>query len=1036
MKNSFFKGLIFFSFLLISLSAWSQTIQGIITDETNSPLPGVSVYVFNTTFGTASDLDGKYQLDIPSGEITGDSVTIVYSFVGFKEERRRIPNKPLLTITLNISLKEDIAMLDEFVVVGYGVQRKSDITGAVSTIKTNEITDQPITRIDQALQGKAAGVQVSTTSGQPGENIKVRIRGIGTINSNDPLYIIDGVPTQDISGIINSEDIESMTVLKDASSAAIYGSRAGNGVVIIKTKKGKEGKPSFSYNFYGGIQTHGNLTEMTNNDDYIEIYNEAANADERETIPDEIRPQLSNTDWMSEIFRPAIMQNHQLSVSGGNDRTSYIVSGGYQQQEGIILNSDYERINFKTSISTILAKWVTLGTNVNISYSKQDLIGSSGDGYGGNGGSAVRYALFRTPAIPVYEADGSYSDLPNFEGYTRAQLNTWFGDGYNPVGLANKFDWTLQTYRMFGNVYAEFSILKDLKFKTDLGVDVSMSDEKRFNENWGTDGRINSPNTLSVGSGTGFTYNWTNTLNYTKTFHEKHNFIFLVGTEAIKNESHGHVGNDRDFPDQSPNMRYLGNGLALNKSASEYASGWALFSVFGRVNYNYNNRYLAEGVIRYDGSSRFSPENRWGAFYAGSLGWNIHNETFMKDLDWLNQLKLRVSVGQSGNQEIGLYNYLSVIDDGFNYPFSNNLNYGYAVSSLGNENTTWETTTTYDIGLDLAFLDDRLTFITDYYWRYTTDMLIPVPLPPSGGAANPPYVNAGEVLNRGLELELYWREERSNFNYEIGGNFSTLHNEVMSLSNGQPIAAGRIDNGVYATLTEEGYPIGSFYLYEMEGIFQNELDIFTHANQGTDIEPGDVKFKDQNGDGYINELDRKHVGSPIPKFIYGMTANLAYKGFDLSLFIQGVSGNDIYMQVYQDIEGFYRGFNVTQRYFDNRWTGEGSSDEYPRASWTGSTNNKKPSTRFLASGSYARLKNVTLGYNFKLGQNSSVKSMRVYFSVQNLLTITKYPGLDPEMYESNNLNGESVKNADLASGIDWGTYPVSRIYTIGFNILF
>jgi TonB-linked SusC/RagA family outer membrane protein len=1036
MNKGFLSGLAFLSFLLISHSSWSQTIKGVITDETNSPLPGVSVYVLNTTFGTASDLDGKYQLDIPAGEVAGDSATIVYSFVGFKGEQRRILNKPNTTVTIDLKLKEDIATLEEFVVVGYGVQRKSDVTGAISTIKTNEITDQPITRIDQALQGKAAGVQVSTTTGQPGENIKVRIRGIGTINSNDPLYIVDGVPTKDISGILNTEDIESMTILKDASSAAIYGSRAGNGVILITTKKGISGKPTFSYNFYGGIQTHGSLTKMADNDEYIKIYNEAALADDRETIPDGIRPQLSNTDWISEIFRPALIHNHQFSVSGGNDRSTYFFSGGYQKQEGIMLNSDYERINFKTSLTTELSRWVTAGTNINLSFTNQNLIGSSGDGYGGNGGSVSRYAFFRTPAIPVYEDDGSYSDIPAFDGYSRAQLINWFGDGYNPVGLAEKYDWALKTYRMFGNIFAEFSIMENLKFKTDLGIDVTFADEKRFNENWGTDGRINSPNTLSVGSGTGFTYNWTNTLNYTKVFNEKHNLNFLVGTEALKNQSHGQVGTDRNFPDQSQSMRYLGNGLALNKGAYESASGWALLSGFARVNYNYNNRYLAEGVIRYDGSSRFSPENRWGAFYAGSLGWNIHNEAFMKNLYWLNQMKLRLSVGQSGNQEIGLYNYLSVVSDGYNYPFSNNLNYGYAVSSLGDENTTWETTTTYDIGLDLAFLDDKLTFITDYYWRYTTDMLIPVPLPPSGGDANPPFVNAGEVLNRGLELELFWREERGSFKYEIGGNFSTLHNEVLSLSNGKPIAAGRIDNGVYATLTEEGHPIGSFYLYEMEGIFQNELDIFTHAYQGPGIEPGDVMFKDQNGDGIINEQDRTHVGSPIPRYMYGLTTNLAYKGFDLSLFIQGVAGNDIYMQVYQDIEGFYRGFNVTERFYENHWTGEGSTDEYPRASWIGASNNKKASTRFLESGSYVRLKNLTVGYNFKTAENSTVKTMRIYVSAQNLFTITKFPSLDPEMYESNNLNGEDVQNADLAAGIDWGTYPLSRIYTLGFNIVF
>ena len=1039
MVKNLLKGLALLSFLFISLTSWSQTIKGVVADEKNIPLPGVSVYVINTTVAAITDIDGKYLLDIPQGKVTGDSATIVYSFIGFRTQQRRILNKPGTVVTADIVLKVEASTLNELVVVGYGVQKKSDVTGAISTIKTSEIIDQPITRIDQALQGKAAGVQVSATTGQPGESIKVRIRGIGTINGSDPLYIVDGIPTKDISGIISPEDIESFTVLKDAASAAIYGSRAGNGVVIITTKKGAagiSGKPSFSYSFYGGIQTYAHLTPMCNTDEYLKIYNEAATNDGRETIPDSIRPQLSNTNWLKEIFRPAVIMNHEFSVSGGNNNTNYFVSAGYQKQDGILLNSAYQRVNFKTSITTKLANWVSIGTNMNLAYTTQDLVGSSGDGYGGNGGSAVRYALFRTPPVPVYEADGSYSDLPNFKGYSTAQLNTWFGDGYNPVGLLEKYDWRMQTYRMFGDIFAEFTIIKDLKLKTDLGLDLTTTDEKRFNENWGTDGRINSPNSLSVGSGTGFTYNWTNTLNYTKTFNKKHILTALVGTEAIKNQFHQQVGTDRNFPDQSPNMRYLGNGLVLNKGAYESASGWALLSAFARVNYNYDNRYLAEGVIRYDGSSRFSPNYRWGAFYSGSLGWNINREAFLKDVSWLDQMKLRASVGQTGNQEIGLYNYLSIVSDGYNYPFNNNLNYGYAVSSLGNTITTWETTTTYDLGLDLAFLNNRLSFTTDYYWRYTTNMLIPVPLPPSGGDANPPWVNAGKVLNRGLELEATWREEKGGFKYELEGNFSTLHNEVLSLSNGRPISAGRIDDGLYATYTEVGYPIGSFYLYEMEGIFQNATDIYSHAYQGPNIKPGDVKFKDQNGDSKIDEKDRIHVGSPIPKYMYGFTANLGWKGFDLSVFIQGIAGNDIYMQVNQDIEGFYRGFNVTQRYYDNRWTGDGTSNEYPRASWIGAANNKKASTRFLASGAYTRLKNVTIGYNFKLSENSSVKSMRVYFSVQNLLTITKYPGLDPEMYNSDNLSSEPIKNADLAAGIDWGTYPVSRIYTLGFNIRF
>ncbi len=1023
-------------FLLAILSSNAQTITGKITDQESNELPGVSIYLKGTTIGTTSDFNGNYILTIKQSDVTGDSITVVYSFIGFKTQEYMSFADPEAKIIRDVVLQEEAEMMQELVVVGYGVQRKSDVTGAISSIKTNEIVSLPVISVDQVLQGKAAGVQVSQTSGAPGEQIKVRIRGLGTINNNDPLYIIDGVPTKNVSDIINPDDIESMTVLKDAASAAIYGSRAGNGVIIIKTKKGVAGKTRFSFNAYVGLQTHGKLTPMCNTGEYLSIFNEAAANDGRDPIPEDIYPQLSNTNWLNEIFQPAVMQNYQMTVSGGDEKSNFLIGGGYMQQEGIILNSDYKRLNFRTAISTRVADWVRVGTNLNFSYSQREIIGASGDGYGGNGGSVIRYAYFRTPPVPVYEPNGEYSDLPMFEGYDRAKLNTWFGDGYNPVGLANKYDWTADRYRLFGNIFADFKIIEGLDFRTDFGVDLPITAEKRFNENWGTDGRINSPNSMTRGMKTAFTWNWTNTLTYQKTFNEKHHTTFLGGIEAIRNGFHEQVGTDRDFPDQASYLRYLGNGLSLYKGADEFATGWSLFSVFARVNYNFDNKFIIEGVIRADGSSRFTPENRWGLFYSGSAGWNIHNMDFMQNLTWISQLKPRVSIGQTGNQEIGLYNYLSLVGDGYNYPIGGTSNFGYAVTSFGNINTTWETTTMFDVGIDLAFLDNRLTVITDYYWRYTTDMLIPVPLPPSGGDAYPPFINAGEVINRGFEFELFWREKKGNFNYEVGGNFATLYNKVLKLSGGRPIGAGRVDSGVFATLTEEGQSIGSFYLYEMEGIFQNEFDIFTHAYQGPNIEPGDVKFKDQNGDGKIDENDRTHVGSPLPKFTYGLTGNFSWKGFELSLFFQGVYGNEYYMQVNHDIEGFYRGFNVTKRIYDNHWTGDGSTDEYPRVSWDGASNNKKASTRFLEPASYCRLKNLTVGYNFNMKEGSALTSVRLYFSAQNLLTFTKYPGLDPEMYESNNLAGETVKNVDLAAGIDWGTYPTPRIYTLGINLNF
>jgi len=1020
----------------ITLTANSQTITGKITDQGGMELPGVSIYLKGTTIGTTSDVFGDYTLIIGAEDATGDSITVVYSFIGFTTQEFKTPADAEATITRNVLLLEEAEMMKELVVVGYGVQRKSDVTGAISSIKTQDIVNLPVISVDQALQGKAAGVQVSATSGAPGEGIKVRIRGLGTINNNDPLYIIDGVPTKEIGGIINPEDIESMTVLKDAASAAIYGSRAGNGVIIIKTKRGAAGKTKFNFNSYVGMQTHGKLTPMCNTQEYVSIYNEAAANDDRDPIPDDIIPQLSNTDWMEEIFRPAIMQNYQLTVSGGDEKSNFLIGGGYLQQEGIILNSNYSRLNFRTVVSTQAKDWLKIGTSLNFSYSNRDIIGASGDGYGGNGGSVIRYGLFRTPPVPVYEPNGAYSDLPMFEGYPRAALNTWFGDGYNPVGLANKYDWTADVYRLFGNIFADFKIIEGLDFRTDFGIDLPIAVEKRFNENWGTDNRINSPNSMARGTSTAFTWNWTNTLTYNKTFNEKHITTFLGGVEAINNSFSQQIGTDQDFADQSDYLRYLGNGLTLYKGADESFQGWSLFSVFARANYNYNNKFILEGTLRTDGSSRFAADQRWGLFYSGSVGWMMHNMNFMQNVGWISQLKPRFSIGQTGNQEIGLYNYLSRISGGYNYPIGGQANFGSAVGTFGNVNTTWETTTMYDIGIDFAFFDNRLTLVTDYYWRYTTDMLIPVPLPPSGGSADPPFINAGKVVNRGFELELFWRENKTNFNYEVGGNFATLYNEVLELSGGRPIAAGRIDNGVFATLTEEGQSIGSFYLYEMEGIYQNEFDIFTHAYQGPDIQPGDVKFKDQNGDGVIDEKDRTHVGSPLPKFTYGLTGNFSWKGFELSIFLQGVSGNEYYMQVNHDIEGFYRGFNVTKRMYDNHWTGEGTTDEYPRVSWQGASNNKKASTRFLEPASYFRMKNLTFGYNFKMKETSAFTSARVYFSAQNLFTITRYPGLDPEMYDSNNLNGETVQNVDLAAGIDWGTYPTPRIYTIGINLNF
>jgi len=591
------------------------------------------------------------------------------------------------------------------------------------------------------------------------------------------------------------------------------------------------------------------------------------------------------------------------------------------------------------------------------------------------------------------------------------QPNIW-GDGYNPVGFAEKYDWKIKEHRLLANIFLNWKITDHLTFRTDYGIDYLNVGSKRFNENWGYQGRINNPNTLEQVSTTGSEQTWKNTLTYDRIFNEKHNLNVLAGVEAIQSILVGQSGSAQNFPDQIPSLRYLINGTT-NQRVDGWQSSWTLLSFFGRVSYDYNGKYYGEVVLRRDGSSRFGSNYPWAFFPAAALGWRIDKEAFLSDVQFLSYLKLRVSAGILGNQEIGDYSFASFITPGSYYPFGNTSLSGYYLSIYGNENLRWESQTQIDAGFDLGLFEDKLFLVFDYFNKITDDVLIRAPLPPSSGSATPPYINAGKIKNSGIEVEVTYKNKIGKLQYNLGFVFSHIKNEVLDLYRDNPIPAGRIDNGISATLTEVGQPIGSFYLYEMEGIFQDETDIFTHAFQGNAIEPGDVKYKDISGpdgfpDGVINPYDRAHVGSPIPDYTLGFNLNMNYKKWDFILFVEGVYGNEIYWQAAQDIEGFYRAFNVTKRVYDGRWTGPGTSNDQPRVSWTGATNNAKPSTRFLFDGSYLRLKNVNIGYTFNnIGnQKTLIKSLRIYLSAQNLLTFTKYPGLDPEMQTSNNSTDE------------------------------
>ncbi len=1011
-------------------------IKGTLSSGSET-LVGANIYVKGTTLGTVSDVNGNFSFEVP--ETLKDSPLII-SLIGYKPVELPIGDRR----DFKIAMEEDLQMLSEVVVVGYIMQERTKITGAVSMVNPDLLVKLPLPSIDMALQGRAPGVVVTQNTGAPGEGVAVRIRGAGSINSgNNPLYVVDGVPTTDINTIA-PQDIASLTVLKDAGATAVYGSRAANGVVIVTTKSGGKGAPKIQINSQVGYQELGRKIPMTNTDDYVKIYNEAATNDNVGKPGILLRPLITesqipyqqgqvpsdstrvNVDYIDAIMRKGVIQSHSLSIEGGEGKTRYFLSGNYFDQQGIIQGSDYNRISARINVDTEVKSWLRTGVNFNLSTATTNLIGSSGDGAGGNGGSVIRYAFFRTPAIPIYDDKGEYTDKP--------VRYDFFGDGYSPVGMLAYNNNKKTSNRYFGKFFIELTAFKGFKFTSNFGIDLATSNQRRFDRHWGTNGRINNPNQLSVVDGRNQTLTFSNFATYA-TSKNGHNLTFLGGIEAIKVQNYSFSATEKDFADQVASLTYLGNGLG-QRAVFEGKSGSSLLSYFAKVNYDLQEKYLASATVRRDGSSRFGTENRWGTFYAASLGWRIDKESFLMENTTIDRLMLRTGFGSIGNQDIGDYAWTDAIGSGYNYPIGNVKSTGSAVTSLGNSKLKWETSNQVNVGVDLEMWDGKFSASLDFFHKETSDLLVKQPIASSSGADEagfPHFVwtNNGRVLNQGFELALNYTNHIGNFNYTINANAATLHNEVLDVN--PPIPNGAVGSD-RVTLTEKGYSIGSFYLYEMEGIFQNTSEIFTHAYQGGGIQPGDVMFKDQNGDGVIDGKDRVHSGSAIPTVTAGLNISMNYKNWDLSIFFQGAYGQKIFSVLNRDIEGFYRPFTVTQRYFDHHWTGPGTSNEFPRASWDASGNNTRYSTRFLEDGSYTRLKNLQIGYTLpkNILERYGFSSVRIYFSGTNLFTITKYQGMDPEMTVSNNAAGQG----DGSAGLDWGTYPLAKSYNIGVNLTF
>lgn len=1019
MKPKLLLSLLSLLFCFLQTIAQQRTITGTVTNaKDGSPIADASVIVIGEKSSTRTNSNGNFSLNV-----SPNAKQAQITHVGLEPQTIDISSATVVTV----SLVPASGSLQDVVVVGYSTQKRTTITGAISSVDMGDLEQRRVADVAQSLQGQVAGVQVSQSTGAPGDQINIRIRGEGTIGNNSPLFIIDGIPSRDIS-FLTPADIQSMTVLKDASAASIYGSRASAGVIVITTKSGRKGKTNVDINYYNGIQKVTNLPKMLNGAQYLnkveEAWNNSGYSGTNPYTADKGRSDLADTDWLDELFETGRSQNLQLTASGGTDKVQYLLSAGYYKQDGIVIynNDRYRRLNFRTNINASITDRLTIGTNLQLSSADQDKLSSKGDAPG-----IIRHALIRPPIIPVYKntSDPTYSerdpftDLPFFTKPWDNSKNIYEFSS-NPVALAYYTNDKRSNFKTFGNIYAEYAFLKnkELKFKTNLGVDLNMTHNKAFNPNFGDDdgggsgddrglGRKNRPNGLDENRGQETTITWNNTLNYSKTF-QKHFVSALAGTEFISNRSSSIGASRQRFEFTGDNFQYIDFGGTANLYNGGSAAEWALFSLFGSATYAFDSKYMITANFRGDASSRFAENNQWGYFPSVSVGWKISNETFMQDVTWLSDLKLRASTGKLGNQEIDNYAFLTLLRKSGDQ---------FLISRYGNPDLKWESTTQHNIGIDIGVLRNRIYLSIDYFEKKTSDILLPISLPSLVGNVSPTIVNAGEVSNQGIEVALNLRNYGKAFSYSVNANIATVTNRVENLHPNLPSIIGDVSK------TEVGHPLNSYYGYVMEGIYQNQAEITKHLSGTTNPsnKPGDIRFKDLNGDGIINDKDRDYIGNSIPKLSYGLNLSAGYKGFDMSILFQGVSGVDIYNDAKQITDFDSRPFNHSVLVLDS-WKGEGTSNTIPRATFNDNGSSKKSSI-FVEDASYFRLKNLEIGYSLNSAgiiPKFGVQNIRIYASVQNLFTITDYTGLDPE-------------STDI---LDRGTYPQSQAFLLGINVKF
>ncbi|MDX9946209.1 MAG: TonB-dependent receptor [Bacteroidales bacterium] len=984
-----------------------QLISGKVVDDTEMPLPGVSVQVQNTLRGTFSGTDGSYTIMAQPAD------TLIFRMLGMIPKKEFVGNRTIINVTMFIETN----LMEEVVVIGYGVVKRSDLTGSVSSVKAEDLLKITSLNPEQGLQGKVTGVQVSSTSGAPGAGATIRVRGVGTFNNSSPIFVVDGVILDDVS-FLNTSDIASMEVLKDASATAIYGSRGANGVIIITTKTGTpgQGKASFDFSSEIGIQSLARKIDLLNGREFAVISNEITpgSYNNVDLVPD--------TDWQDLIFQNAPVQNHQFSITGATEVSQYYVGVGMFIQDGIIDKSSYSRFTLKLNNTYNLSPHIRLGNNLTLAPYRQE------------NAPNVTYSAYRAqPLLKPFYDDNSFAVVYNV------------GNPLADLSYSNNFG---KGIRGVGNIFAEAAFLKSFTLRSSLGVDASYNKSSNFtpaytvyNPDGTASQQQNVLSDLFKGNSENLTWLWENTLAFKKTFSDIHALDIIAGftMQETSSESIGLSGENvlrdgKDFWYMNPAYIY-DPSTNVNKIQSIFngvdpGQFYSMISYLFRTNYTLHNKYILTFTFRRDGSSKFSSSNRFSNFPSFALGWNVGKESFMRSVPFISNLKLRGSWGMIGNEKISYYDRYSRVHSGLLAVLGNPdaplpaASYG----KNGNPDLRWESTTQTDLGAEIGFFKNRLNGEFDYYNRKTDDILVELSTPGhlGNGQGQKVRYNAASVLNSGFEFNLSWKESRGDFTYKVGILGSTIHNEVLSIGGNNSgidslLIGGYLGDGRPVTLSRVGLPIGAFYGYKTDGIFQSEaeLDAYPHTSQA---EAGDLRFVDVNPDGIIDGNDRTYIGSPVPKLIFGFNAEIEYKGIDFSFDFQGQTGNKIFNGkevVRPDPYNF-------EKHVIDRWTGPGTSNKEPKPSFGGY--NYTPSDRFIQDGSFIRLRSVTLGYTIPpaLTNKASIQKLRFYIKGSNILTLTRFKGYSPE------IGSYDV----LSNGIDFGIYPITSTYSFGVNLTF